>query len=290
MIRILSDSTSDLSEELIKKYNIEIVPLYVRLGDEEFLDGVNITPDEIYRWSDLHESTPQTAAPGVDIILNVLARNREDEYIVFTISSSMSACYNNFRLAAQEINMSDKVRVIDSENLSTGIGLLIIEAAVLRDQKAGSPDADEKKIADEIAEYVNELRPKVRASFVVDTLTYLYRGGRCSGLAAMFGNALKLHPRIAVVDGAMRPEQKYRGRARKFVMDYVKDMENDFPDAKPERVFITHSGCDPEILTMVREYMEGLGHFNEILETRAGSVISSHCGPGTLGVLFISEK
>ena len=290
MIRILSDSTSDLSEELISKYNIEIIPLFVRLGDDEFLDGVNITPDELYKWSDEHGTTPQTAAPGVEAIMDILSKNKDDEFIIFTISSSMSACFNNCRIAAEELGMKDKVRVIDSENLSTGIGLLIIEAAVKRDEMMSQTGADEKQAADEITKYIHDLIPRVRASFVIDTLTYLHRGGRCSGVAALLGNALKLHPRIAVVNGAMRPEQKYRGRPQKFIMDYAKDMEKNYLMAKPDRVFITHSGCDQEIIDAVEEYIRNLGYFNEILKTRAGSVISSHCGPGTLGVLFIAGE
>ena len=290
MIRILSDSTSDLSAELISKYDIEIIPLFVRLGDDEYLDGVNITPDELYKWSDEHGTTPQTAAPGVEAIMDILSRNKEDEYIIFTISSSMSACFNNCRIAAEELGMQDKVRVIDSENLSTGIGLLIIEAAVKKNEMMSQSGVDEKQTADEITKYILDLVPRVRASFVIDTLTYLHRGGRCSGVAALLGNALKLHPRIAVVNGAMRPEQKYRGRPHKYIMDYAKDMEKNYLKAKPDRVFITHSGCDSEIIDAVEEYIKGLGYFNEILKTRAGSVISSHCGPGTLGVLFIAGE
>jgi len=134
---------------------------------------------------------------------------------------------------------------------------------------------------------IEKTREKVRASFVVDTLTYLYRGGRCSGLAAFFGSALKLHPRISVAGGAMHPEKKYRGKDIKYIMDYVRDMEPALKTARQDRVFITHSGCSRQILDQVRSYLENLGHFDQILETRAGAVISSHCGPGTLGVLFI---
>ncbi|WP_330613772.1 DegV family protein [Butyrivibrio sp.] len=121
------------------------------------------------------------------------------------------------------------------------------------------------------------------------TFIYLYRGGRCSGLAAMLGTALKLHPRIAVSEGAMHPEKKYRGKPHKYVLDYVKDMEQDLLNARNDRVFITHSGCDKEIVDSVRDYLGSPGVFREIHETRAGSVVSSHCGPGTLGVLFIAK-
>lgn len=280
MIKILSDSTCDLSNELVERYNIGIIPLYVRLGDEEYLDGVNISPEQIYEWSDEHGETPKTAAASIEDISKYLDPSGTDEYIIFTISSSMSASYNNVRLAAEELGMSDRVNVIDSANLSTGVGLLVVYATEL---------AKEGKTAKEIVGEIEKTKDKVRASFVIDTLVYLYRGGRCSGLAAFFGTALKLHPRIAVADGAMHPEKKYRGSSRRYVLDYVRDMEADLKKARPERVFITHSGCDREVVESVREYLNGLGVFKEILETRAGSVVSSHCGPGTLGVLFIAQ-
>ena len=279
MVRILSDSTCDLSKELTLRYNVTIIPLYVRLGDKEYLDGVNITPEELYKWSDEHGETPKTAAPGIDDITKFLEKDSADEYIIFTISSSMSASFNNARLAAEAAEMNDRVHIIDSANLSTGIGLLVIKAAEM---------AKEGKEASEIVSEIERLKKNVRASFVIDTLEYLYRGGRCSGLAALLGTALKLHPRIAVADGAMHPEKKYRGKSQKYVMDYVKDMEEDLKKAEKDRVFITHSGCDAEIVDGVRQYLQSLDRFDEILETRAGSVVSSHCGPGTLGVLFIS--
>lgn len=144
--------------------------------------------------------------------------------------------------------------------------------------------------AADIEKNILELRPRVRASFVVDTLTYLHRGGRCSGLAAMAGGVLKLHPRIEVNNGKMNPGKKYRGRMKNVVLDYVKDMEEDLKKAKKDRVFITHSGCDKEIVDAVREYLKQLDIFDEIYETRAGGVISSHCGLGTLGVLFIAGE
>ena len=178
------------------------------------------------------------------------------------------------------MEMSDRVHVIDSANLSTGIGLQVILAAEL---------AAEGRSASEIVNEIEAVKDKVRASFVIDTLVYLHRGGRCSGLAALLGSVLKLHPRIAVSEGAMHPEQKYRGNSKKYVMEYVKDMEPALKKARKERVFITHSGCDKAIVDSVKDYLLSLGHFDEILETHAGSVVSSHCGPGTLGVLFIAE-
>ena len=279
MVKILADSTCDLSPELIAQYGIGIIPLYVHLGEEEFRDGVDITPEELFKWSDEHNTTPKTAAPGIEDIEGFLDKDGSDEYVIFTISSSMSSSYTNCTLAADDLEITDRVFVIDSQNLSTGIALLVLKAAQMAAQgMSGS----------EIAQEIGKIRGKVRASFVIDTLTYLYRGGRCSGLSAFFGSALKLHPRIAVAEGAMHPEKKYRGRSSKFVLDYVRDMEQDLKAAQGDRVFITHSGCDRQIVESVRSYLEGLHHFDEILETRAGAVVSSHCGPGTLGVLFIA--
>jgi len=157
----------------------------------------------------------------------------------------------------------------------------VIEAAIMA--KAGLSGA-------QIAENIGRIKPLVRASFVVDTLTYLHRGGRCSGAAALVGSTLKLHPRIAVENGKMSPGKKYRGRMSRAIMDYVRDMEADLMTAKKDRVFITHSGCEEQDIEAVREYLQGLNRFDEILVTRAGSVISSHCGPGTLGVLFIANE
>ena len=280
MVKILADSTCDLSPSLISRYDIGIIPLYVHLGDKEYKDGVDIRPSDLYKWSDEHNETPRTSAPGIEDLESYLDKDSTEEYVIFTISSSMSSCYNNCVLAAEDLEMTDRVYVIDSANLSTGIGLQVIRAAELA---AGGMSAAE------IAAENEKIRKKVRASFVVDTLTYLHRGGRCSGVSAFLGSALRLHPRIAVVDGAMYPEKKYRGKSSRFIMDYVMDMEEDLKAAVSDRVFITPSGCGREIVDAVRESLESLGRFDEILETTAGAVISSHCGPGTLGVLFIAQ-
>lgn len=281
-VKILSDSTCDLSPELIERYGIRILPLHVMLGSDEYLDGVSITPDKIYQWSDATKQTPKTSAVSIPEVTEVFQEclKEFDELVVFTISSSMSACFNNCRLAAQDLEAESRIHIIDSESLSTGIGLLVIEAAIM---------ASKGFAAAQIEDVICKLRPKVRASFVVDTLVYLYRGGRCSGLAAMVGGALRLHPRIAVTNGAMGPGRKYRGSSAKYVMQYVQDMEQEILHARKARVFITHSGCDDDVVEMVRSYLEGLHHFDEILITHAGSVVSSHCGPGTLGVLYILE-
>lgn len=282
MIKIVSDSTSDLSKELIEKYDIQIVPLHILLGEKEYLDGVDITPDDIYAWADANNDTPKTSAVGFEEAMNIMQSisGTNDEMIIFTISSKMSTTINVFRMATEELEMEDRVSVIDSENLSTGSGLLILRAATM---------AQEGKSRAEICQAIEALKEKVRASFVVDTLTYLHRGGRCSSIAALAGGVLKLHPKIVVTDGAMSADKKYRGKIGKAIVDYVKDIEVALKEADTERVFITHSGGDQELLDKVYEYLKELNHFDEILITRAGGVISSHCGPGTLGVLYLSK-
>ncbi len=282
MIKIIADSTCDLSKDLVEKYDITILPLHINLGDKEYLDGVTITPDEIYKWSDANNTTPKTSAASIEDTIDVLKPILEEgnEVVMFCIASGMSTTINVFRMAVQELDVEDRVRVIDSANLSTGIGLQVIEAACM---------AREGKSLDEIATTMEELKTRVRASFVVDILTYLHRGGRCSGLAALAGGMLKLHPKIVVKDGVMGPDKKYRGKINSAIMNYAQDMEENLLKAKKDRVFITHSGCAQEAIDSVKAYLESLNVFDEILVTRAGGVISSHCGPGTLGVLFIEN-
>ena len=282
MIKIVSDSTCDLSKELVEKYDIQIVPLHILLGDREYLDGEEISPDEIYTWADEKEDTPKTSAIGFEEAHEVVKQivDTEDEMIVFTISGKMSTTVNVFRLVVEELELEDKVSVIDSENLSMGIALMLLKAADM---------AKEGKSKDEICKTIEELKGKVQASFVVDTLTYLHRGGRCSCVSALAGGVLKIHPKIVVADGTMRADKKYRGKIDKAILDYVKDMENALKEADTERVFITHSGCEQEIIDKVYTCLNDMNYFKEILVTRAGGVISSHCGYGTLGVLYLNK-
>lgn len=282
-VKVISDSTCDLSKELIEKYNIEILPLHIVLGETEYKDGEEISPDEIYQWSDANKTTPKTSAVAITDVMDLYEKYQKeyDEIVIFSLSGKMSTTVNVMRMAAEELEIEDRVFVVDSESLSTGVGLLVMEAAIM---------AEEGKTAKEIVEHVTALRPYVRASFVVDILTYLHRGGRCSGVAALAGSALKLHPKIVVEDGAMKPDKKYRGKMKKVILDYAKEMEPQLQNARKDRVFITHSGCDAEILDSIYQYLEGLNHFDDIFITRAGGTISSHCGPGTLGVLFIENN
>lgn len=283
MVKIIADSTCDLSQDLLIKYDISILPLHVLLGEEEYLDGRTITPDKIYEWSDAHKTTPKTSAPSLTEAMELMKPyvEEEREIVCFSISDEMSTSGNVMRLAAAELQAEHLVTVINSANLSTGIGHLVIEAAIF---------AQNGLKGKEIAEEIDKLKPLVRASFVVDTLTYLHRGGRCSSVAALAGSALKLHPKIVVENGRMEASKKYRGKIDYVILSYVRDMEAELKVAKKDRVFITHSGCDEEVIVSVQSYLEELQIFDEILVTRAGGVISSHCGPGTLGVLFITKE
>ena len=247
-IRIMADSTCDLSSELIEKYGISILPLNIVMDDTSYLDGVETTPDRIYEWADANRTTPKTSAPGIEAAIEFLCPAVEagDEICYLGISEQMSATCQVLRLAAEELEYTAHVCVMDSMNLSTGIGLQVLTAAEL--VQAGCS-------LNELEDILKEYRERVRASFVVDTLTYLQRGGRCSAVTALMGNALKLKPRIAVADGKMGVSKKYRGNQKKTVTDYVKDMEGDLLRAEKRRVFITHSGISQEIVDEVKAYL-----------------------------------
>ena len=280
-IRITADSTCDLSESLLQKYEISILPLNIVLDMKSYSDGEEISPDEIYVWSEKMHKTPKTAAVAYDRALEMASafQKNGDEMIFFGISESMSTTCNVMRMVKEELNYTG-LYVIDSKNLSTGIGLQVLRAAELAGQGLG---------AQEIVTQIEQERSRVRASFVVERLDYLAMGGRCSSVVALFGGKLKLKPRIEVTDGKMEAGKKYRGNQDKVILKYVQDMEMQLRQADPHRIFITHSGCEEAVIRSVEEYLKGLHHFEEILITRAGGVISSHCGPGTLGVLFYEK-
>ena len=282
-VKIIADSTCDLSVELLEKYQISTLPLHIVLGELEYKDGLEISPDEIYEWSNTKKEAPKTSAASIADAIDLFDKTLKeyDEIVCFSISGQMSTTVNVMRMAAEDLDAEDRIHIIDSENLSTGGGLLVIEAALM---------AENGLSGKEIAAQVETLKPLVRSSFIVDTLTFLHRGGRCSGVAALAGGALKLHPKILVENGAMKPDKKYRGKMSSAILSYAKDLEPQIQNARPDRVFITHSGCAEEIIQSVYQYVEALGYFKEIFITRAGGVISSHCGPGTLGVLFIEKN
>jgi len=282
MIRLYADSTCDLSGDLIEKCGIAIIPLYISLGDKTGKDGIEITPDDIYKWADEVKDTPKTAACSPDDALKEveICKAAGDDMIFIGISEEMSSTCNSVRIAADMAEYSEHVYVVDSMNLSTGEGLLLLRTADM---------IKEGKTAAEIVDELSRLRPLVKSSFVVDTLTYLHRGGRCSAVTALLANTLKLKPKIVVKDGKMGVDSKYRGKQSQVVLKYVTDLKEQLLNAEEDNVFITHSGIDDSIVESVKEYLAGLNYFKNIYVTRAGGVVSSHCGPGTLGVLFISK-
>ena len=281
-IRIVADSTCDLSPELVEKYDITIVPLCIIMDEKSYYDGVDVTPDDIFKWADENKTTPKTAATPFDITQDKFQPfvDAGDDIIFFGISSKMSSTCQVARLVAEQMEY-DRIFVIDSENLSTGIGLQVLRAAEM---------AADGHTAEEIVEAIEKSRSLVRASFVVDTLTFLARGGRCTAVTAMMATALKFHPLITVKDGAMGAGKKYRGKMTPVLKAYVEDLTPSLLNADPRRVFLTHSGSDEETINTVKEELLKLNYFDEILITRAGGVISSHCGPNTLGVLFYEKN
>lgn len=280
MIRILSDSTCDLSQELLQRYGIGIIPLNIVLDGKSYEDGRDISPDQIYTWADEHKSVPKTAACAPGRVKEIFEKylQKDEEIICFSISASMSSTYDIMRAVARETGAENKISVINSQSLSTGNGLLVITAAEM-----ALSGMKRQEIVDEI----KKLRSRVSASFVVDTLSYLHRGGRCSGVSALLGTTLRLHPQISVTDGKMQPGQKYRGKMHKVITEYTQDHLEEMKSARKNHVFVTHSGCGEKELAAALSQVQALNYFDEIHVTRAGGVISSHCGPGTLGVLYI---
>ena len=283
-ISIITDSTSDLSKDLLEKHKIKVVPLHIHLGEKEYDDGVNIKPEDIYKWSNETKETPKTSALSLFEAKAAIEKAlvESEEVICFCVSENMSSCYSVMNLAKMELeedneDMLSRIHIINSMNLSTGIGLQILEAIDL---------ANEGLTGKEIVEKIVDMQSRVKASFVVNALTFLHRGGRCSGTAALAGSALKIHPSIHVIDGKMQPGKKYRGKMNKVLLNYVDDLKPDLEKANKKNVFITHSGCEDEVVQAVKEKLIALNYFENIYITTAGSVISSHCGPGTLGILY----
>lgn len=277
---ITSDSTTDLSKELRERYNVTVMPLKITLGDKAYTDGVDINPDDIYAHHDKTGELPKTAATNVGDCIDFFKPFCEagKTVIHFTISSEMSSTYNNACIAAEEVG---NVYVIDTKNLSTGGGLLVVAAAEMIANGLS---------AEETVQKTRALVPCVDASFVIDSLEYLYKGGRCSALAVLGANLLKLKPCIQVKEGKMDVAKKYRGKFSEVAKQYVSEKISDYSDIDLDRVFVTHAGCDPELMNEFVELVKSKAPFKEVFLTRAGCTVSSHCGANTLGVLFIRKS
>ncbi len=278
-IKITSDSTCDLSRELLDRYDITLAPLSVIMDGRAYKDGVEIEPRDIFSHVERGGALCSTSAVNVDDYRALFERlSGEYEAVIhITIGSGFSACYQNASIAASSF---PNVHVVDSQNLSTGQGHLVIEAAQL---------AKEGVNAIEICSRLNAMRSRVQASFILDRLDYMQKGGRCSAVVALGGKLLKIKPCIAVRDNAMGMADKYRGSFDKCVEKYVKDCLKDRKDLRLDRIFITHSPVDEGAVQAARETIRKYADFAEILETSAGCTVSCHCGPGTLGVLFLTK-
>jgi DegV family protein with EDD domain len=279
-IKITADSTCDLSRELVEKYNVGIMPLKVILGENTYLDGVDIVPQDIFKFVSESGVLPKTSAPSVEEYKDYFTHALEgyDVIIHINISSKASSSNSNAVVASREFK--DKVYVVDSLALSTGQGLLVLKACDL---------VAEGKKPKQIVEELNALRPKVNTSFVPDALDYLHKGGRCSLAALMGAKVLKLHPMIDMKDGQLYAKKKYMGGLERCLKNYINELYEEYPNYDKTRCFITHSSCEPEVVEMARKQVKELFEFDEILETVAGCVVTGHCGKNTLGVLFIHE-
>ena len=280
-IKISADSTCDLSPELVARYGIDIAPLYIIRDGQSLVDGVDITPDEIYDHVSQGGGMCSTAAVSIYDYATFFRKELEncDAVVHFHISGEMSACYQNACMVAEEMG---NVYPVDARSLSTGIGLLVLEAAELAREGVLT--------AQGIQQRMEQRREKLNVSFLLERLDYLRKGGRCSSVAALGANVLSLRPCIQVKDGKMGVGKKYRGAYQKCLLQYVKERLEGREDIDTRRIFITESGgFTAEELAQVEEAVRSYQPFEEVLHTRAGCTVSSHCGPRTLGILYFTK-
>ena len=278
-IRIMADSTCDLSPEYVAAHNIKIIALQVNLNGKDYLDGVDITPDDIFRAVAAGSDLPKTSAINVEDYQRVFTKALQDcdAIIHFAISAEFSSCHANAVIASEGL----PVYCIDSRNLSSGIGILVCEAVDMVEAGCKDPQA--------IVDHVQSLVDKVDTSFIIDRLDYLHKGGRCSMVAMLGANVLKLKPCIEVVDGKMIVGRKYRGLFARCLKQYMDDRMHDLQAIRPKRIFVTHTAVDPQVVQALIAHLRELNYFEEICEVVAGSTISSHCGESTLGFLYVRK-
>lgn len=279
-IKITADSTSDLSAELIEKYNVGIMPLFVSLGEKNCIDGVSIRPEDIYDYYNACKKLPKSGARSSEDYANFFRSYLQEGYdavIHFSISAEMSASYNNAVSAASKFN---NVFVVDSRSLSTGIGLLVLDACDMAAQGM-KPKA--------IAERERSRTSAVQASFIIDSLEFLHKGGRCSSLVYLGANLMRIKPVISLKDGKMGVWKKPQGRYSRCVEKYVQTVRETFTNPDKKRCFVTHTQMSDGIAQQVVDEVKSWGVFDEVLETTAGCTVTTHCGANTIGVLFIND-
>ena len=277
-VKVFCDSTCDLSQSIYEKYDIGIVPLHVLIDDDEYLDTVDISGRELLDLSENKSTLPKSSAVTVTEYIEKFKPyvDRGYKIVHINISSKFSSCYQNCCLAAQEL---EGVYPVDSYNLSTGSGHLAVAAA----------EIDGELSAKEIADKLNEMKKRLDVSFVINRLDNLRKGGRCSALAALGANLLNLKPCIEVHDGAMGVGRKFRGNMDKVIPQYIAAKLKDRSDVQLDRIFVTHSPMDKKLVEMAVNEVKKYQQFKEILVTSAGATVCTHCGKGTIGVLFFTK-
>lgn len=278
-ISIYADSTCDLTKELMQQYNIKVLPLYVTFGDEVYKDGIDMTPEKLYKKVDECKKLPKTSAASIgdfiELFENELAQG--NDVIFITVSSGLSCTYQNALLAKETLN-TDRIEIIDSLNLSSSIGLLLLKANKLR---------TEGKNIHEIKTIIDSLVPNVRCKFAIESLEYLHKGGRCSGASRLFGTLLQFKPVIIVKDGKMDVDSKPRGK-RKALEYMLNDIISNKENVDLDHIMVTHTYADEEAIELKNRLKEEFPAANVNI-TNAGCVVSSHCGKGTIGILYISK-
>ena len=282
-IKITCDSAADLNA-LFEENNIGVIPLYVNLGDKEFIDGVNITPEDIYKSVEVDGIMPKTAARNPQDFKEFFKQYTDDGYKVvhFSISDKISLMHKSACAAAKELaEEGATVYTIDSKSLCVGIGLLVLSAVDM--MKEGVP-------AEEIYRRSLNRVDKVQTSFVINTMEYLYKGGRCSGLAAFAATRFKIKPSLIMDNGEIVVYNKYMSNTgRRAIRKYIDDVLKQFDDPDPKRLFFVHTKMDDEMLEEIRVYLKKKTNFDVTLENIAGSTITSHCGPATMGIMYIND-
>ena len=279
-VLITCDSVNDLSKKLISKYKIKVLPIQVTLGEKNYVDDGSLTSEDIYKEYRENSVLPKTAAfsPQAAIDFFKPYADKGYEIVHIDLSSELSSSFQNAKIAALTF---DKVQIVDSRQLSTGMGLIVIEACRLRDRGFS---------AKEIAEQLEVFKDKISSSFVIDTLEFLHKGGRCSGLAAMGANMLSLRPCLEMRDGTLKVVKKYRGKMEKVYSQYIDERLDVLTIDTTREVFITHSGeIDKKVLEELKGKVCETLKTEEVYITQAGCTVCSHCGPKTLGILFVKK-
>ncbi len=283
-VMIIADSTCDLNKDYLKENNIVILPLHVSFpgDDKDYLDGVNLDAETVYKKVEEIGNTPKTGAANVNQFIELFQKYIDENYdIIYTgIGSGLSSSYQNAVLASQEFP-EGRIEIVDSQNLSTGTGLLVCKMVDFRNEGLD---------VHQIAEKVRELVPLVSAKFCIDRLDYLHKGGRCSGMTKLFAHLLNLHPVAKVINGKLTVYKTPRGKYRKAVDAQIQEFLEDLPNIDLTRVFVTDSGhMDGEDEYVIQELSKHMDP-SKIIHTIAGCVISSHCGPKTIGILYILKE